>query len=143
MKRLLLIIVLAVSSITCWAQYAPQYRPSDEKPDYPNETHVAYLYKMTMITGVASVTAIGFGTYFFVKEACSVPSGEEFKPFKGKALLGLGLLAVGIGAGTACFVFYAKGTTEHRLLRMQEKSPYEKMLSMGMMENGVGVSFRF
>ena len=130
--------------MAAYAQYAPNYRPSAEQPDFPNMEHVEYLQKMGLITGLSGVAAVGVGTYFFLSSVFSVEPGERFNPLELKSLLGMGFLAAGIGGVVGSFVLFEKSYDEANMIRLRERGwPTSGRLSMGMTDIGVGLTFCF
>jgi hypothetical protein len=140
------VVILSVQVFPLAAQWVngPEFNPSQERAAVDKEPYVKMQSAATWMT-LAGIPLESVGVYLFVYEACTVPLGEKFHPFEGKACVGLVCFTTGVALLTGSYILFKRGDSGERIIR-RIQDPYRQpfsMLTVGPTEHGLGMSYRF
>ena len=139
-------VLMGVHAFPLAAQWinGPEYNPAQGHATMDMDQYLI-LQKASLWMCFSGLAVESSGVYLFVYEACTVPEGQKFQPFEGKALAGLVCFTAGVALLTGSYILAKRANSGERLLyRIQDHrlQPYS-MLTVGPTEHGLGMSYRF
>ncbi len=140
-------VLMGVQVLPLAAQWvnSPEFNPAQGHATMDMDQYLI-MRKASLWMCFSGLAVESSGVYLFVYEACTVPDGQKFHPFEGKALTGLVCFTAGVALLTGSFILAKRADSGDRLLyRIQDRHlmlPYS-MLTVGPTEHGLGMSYRF